>query len=288
MKKITAILSLALGLGMVQAQELPTPSSKAIVKQRIGLTDIKVVYHRPNVNNRNIFGELVPFNTMWRTGANKATEVTFSTEATVQGKKLPAGTYSLFTIPGENTWVIIFNSETEHWGTGNYKQEQDVLRVEAKVSETAFTESFTIGFDKVTKESGHLCLSWATTMVCVPIQVDVAEQALKNIDIAIAEQPENWAVYRNSASYYIDNNIDNAKALTWMEKSVELKNDNWYSMYLLGKAQSLNGQHKAAVKTGENALKMYREGAEKDAPLPYESMLTNAIEEWKNTKKKKK
>lgn len=223
---------------------------------------------------------MVPYGKVWRTGANKATAITFSTEVMIMDDVLPAGTYSVFTIPEDNQWTIIFNRDTELWGTGNYTSDNDAMRVVVETEPTTFTESFAISFDNVTKNAGMLCLSWAETMVCVPIQVDAESQALKNIRAAVESEDASWGVFRNSASYYMDNNIDNEQALAWMMRSVELKGDNWYSLYLLGKAYHLNGDRKNAKKVGKQALKLYRENSEEGA-RPYEAMLEAALKEWK-------
>ncbi len=274
------VAATALICGSVFAQELPTPSSKASVEQRIGLTDISVAYHRPNVNDRDVFGALVPYEKMWRTGANKATALTFSTEVMIMDEVLPAGTYSLFAIPGQDQWTLVFNTETELWGTGNYKEENDVMRVMVAPEMTNFTESFTIDFQNVSKTSGMLCLRWAETQACVPIQVDVDKKALANISEAVSSDDANWAVFRTSASYFIDNDVDHVQALEWMKKSVEMKDDNWYSHYLLGRAYHLNGDKKMAKKSVKNALKMYRDNTE-EGDRPYEAMLEAALKEWK-------
>lgn len=280
MKKLF-LLPLVLFGTLVSAQQLPTPSSLAAVEQRIGLTDIRVEYHRPNVNKREIFGAMVPMNQIWRTGANKATSVRFSTEVNILDNVIPAGTYSLFSVPSNDNWTIILNTVTELWGTGNYKEENDVLRITVPVASTTPTESFSITFENIARANGEMCLSWATTKVCIPIQVDVDAKALENIKAAVAAEPENWSVLRNSAAYYMDNEIDMAKALTWMQKSVELKGDNWYSLYLLGRAYHLNADRKNAIKTGKSALELYRaQIKESNAPATYEPMLTEAIETW--------
>jgi tetratricopeptide (TPR) repeat protein len=281
MRKNLLIPTLLLSGSALFAQQLPTPSSLAAVEQRIGLTDVRVEYHRPNVNQREVFGGLVPYNTLWRTGANKATAISFSSEVNILDNVIPAGTYSVFAIPSPESWTIAINSATELWGTGNYKEENDLLRVTVPTSETGFTESFLISFEEVKRSSGNLCMSWENTKVCLPIQVDVDAKALENIKAAVAEQPDNWGVLRNSASYYMDNNVDHAQALTWMQKSVELKGDNWYSLYLLGRAYHLNGDRKNAVKTGKSALSLYQaQIKESNSPATYEGMLTSAIEEW--------
>jgi hypothetical protein len=119
MKKVTSLFTALLILGGLSAQEMPAPSPAAMVMQRVGLTDITIEYSRPGVKSRMIFGDLVPYNKLWRTGANKATLIKLSTDAKINGQEIKAGSYSIFTIPGEEEWVVIFNKDTELWGTGN-------------------------------------------------------------------------------------------------------------------------------------------------------------------------
>ena len=137
MKKslLSIVLSGVFSLGLLQAQDLPMPSPAASVKQRVGLTDIEITYSRPGVKDRVIFGDLVPYNEMWRTGANKASAISFSTDVMIMGNELKAGTYAIFTTPGESEWEIIFNNNTEQWGTSAHKDEEDVLKIKVKSEE---------------------------------------------------------------------------------------------------------------------------------------------------------
>ncbi|GAA4406722.1 hypothetical protein GCM10023187_26530 [Nibrella viscosa] len=131
---------------------------------------VRVIYSRPAKNNRDVFGKLIPYGKVWRTGANEATEIKFYQDATIGGKKVKAGTYSLFTIPGENEWTIILNGDLDYWGAYSYKQENDVLRVTApaKKSGTAL-ENFTIQFAKANSNDAVMRLGWDTTVVEVPL-----------------------------------------------------------------------------------------------------------------------
>lgn len=146
-------------------------SPNALVGQTIGMTDVTVTYGRPRVRGRAIFGDLVPYDALWRTGANEATTVTFSGDVTVEGQPLSAGTYSLFTIPGEDEWTVIFNEVVEQWGAYDYDESRDALRVTVEPEEAAFTEFMTFSFDEVGEEEGELVLRWDE--VRVPLTIGV-------------------------------------------------------------------------------------------------------------------
>lgn len=169
----TAILLFALVFTIDSAaQERTTDrvlaSPNASVSQTIGLTNVSLTYGRPSVREREIFGGLVPFDRVWRTGANESTAITFSDDVLVEGERVEAGTYSLYTIPGEETWTIIINDKLS-WGT-QYEENEDVLRVEVDAEESHFMERLMIYFENVTEESGDLVLHWDETKVNVQIE----------------------------------------------------------------------------------------------------------------------
>lgn len=143
-------------------------SPNAGVSQTIGLTQVSLTYGRPSVNNRTIFGELVPFNEVWRTGANESTAITFSDDVRVEGEHVPAGTYSFYTIPGEDNWTIIINNKLS-WGT-EYDSGEDLLRVDAEAEESHFIEQMMFYFENISEESGDLVLHWADTKVNIEIE----------------------------------------------------------------------------------------------------------------------
>jgi len=149
-----------------QQDKSKRPSPPAKVEQKVGSAQITIEYSRPSVKGREVFGGIVPYGKVWRTGANEATTFTTDKDITINGKKLPAGTYGLFTIPGEKEWTIIFNKNAKQWGSGNYKEEEDQLRVTAKPQSTAATEMFTITVD----EKGKAVISWDKTMVAFTIK----------------------------------------------------------------------------------------------------------------------
>lgn len=263
----------------VNAQDLPAPSPSATVKQRVGLTDVEITYSRPGVKDRVIFGDLVPYNELWRTGANKVSAISFSTDVTIMNNKLPAGTYAIFTIPGESEWTFIFNSNTEQWGTYAHKDEEDVFKVRINPESSEPTESMMFYFDDIRDESATINLQWATTRISIPFTVEVKEDAIKNIDAAIAEAQGTFRVYNNSARYYVDNNLDAAKALEWAKKSVSMEKKFW-NLTTLARAQAANKMYKDAIKTAEEAKAMAVEEKNK----AYTDQNTKNIETWSKLK----
>src|ERR1700733_4109904 len=154
--------------------DFPAASPACTLKQRVGLTDIEIVYSRPGVKDRAIFGGLIPYGQVWRTGANAATKITFSTAVKLNGTDIPAGTYALFTIPGENEWTVIINKGAAQWGAFQYDEKADVVRVKAmpiKLAETI--ETFTIEFNKIRDASAVMNIVWDKTVVPVNIELDV-------------------------------------------------------------------------------------------------------------------
>ncbi|MEQ9064750.1 MAG: DUF2911 domain-containing protein [Vicingaceae bacterium] len=254
MKKYILSITLPLFgfLSGVTAQELPMPSPTSTVMQRVGLTDFEIVYSRPGVKDRKVFGELVPYNKMWRTGANKATALTISDDVEVHGQKLNAGVYAIFTIPGEKEWEVIFNKNTEQWGTYDHKDSEDVLKIKVPSETAEYTESMLMYFDDLKDESATLNLQWEKTRISIPIKVEVGAKAEANILAAIKEAEGTKSVYRNAARYYLTNNMDAAKALEWAKKSVDMGKVYW-NMTTLASAQAANGMKKEAIKTAEQA-----------------------------------
>lgn len=265
MKKYFAILA-ALFMGVsLTAQDLPVPSPSAEFEQRVGLTDIKVMYSRPQMKGREIFGDLVPYDRLWRTGANKATSIEFSTD--VQFNKMPvkAGTYSLITIPSEGKWTIILNRETEMWGVGSYDEGKDVLRTMISAKELPYSvETFTIEIENIEANKAELAIKWEQTAVNIPISVEVDEIAEANIAKAIEEDGDNWRVYRSAASYYINKGSNYDEALKHINNSLELDPDQWYSYWVKAEALHGLGKNKEAKESGNKAIAMGKAAAEKD------------------------
>jgi len=269
MKKILTSLAI-LAVFAAGAQELPQPSPSTHLEQRVGLTDITLDYSRPSVNGRVIFGDLVPFGSHWRAGANQNTKVTFSKPVTIAGTDVAAGTYSLSMIPNKGAWTVILNTKTDMWGVDGYSQEQDVLRTEVTPQAIAPVETMRMNLENITVSKAEIVLDWSDVRVAIPVELNTMELATANIDAAIAAEPENWRVYRNAANFYNQNNIELATALTYMEKSIELNPDSWYSYYLYAQVLAKNDRKKEAKKAANKALEMGRaESAKNNAPFNY-------------------
>lgn len=159
----------------VSAQDKPAPSPLGKVYQRVGVTDMEVTYSRPSAKGRSIFAAkgLVPHGQLWRTGANRATKISFSTDVMIGGKKVAAGDYAIFSIPDAGKWTVIFNSNADQGGTANYEEAKDAVRVNVETSTLPFSvENFSIGFNNVKDTSVDLLIYWETTLVSVPISVE--------------------------------------------------------------------------------------------------------------------
>jgi Protein of unknown function (DUF2911) len=223
-KKLCLILA-TLGLALVSGLRAQTPniifpaaSPACTLQQRVGLTDIEVAYSRPGVKGRVIFGGIVPYGMVWRTGANQATTIAFSTPVKLEGNDIPAGTYSLFTIPGENEWTIIINKDANQWGAFQYNEKVDLVRFKVKPVKLAESiESFTIEFNRIRDESAVLNLVWDRTVVPIHLQVDVASKLVPQIKAAMAAPgKKSDGFYFQAATFYYDHNLDQKKALDWV------------------------------------------------------------------------
>ncbi|WP_234733356.1 DUF2911 domain-containing protein [Tellurirhabdus bombi] len=225
MKKLllqAAALCLVAQLATAQIK-LPQPSPGATSVQTVGVTDFTVKYSRPAVKGREIFGQLVPYGQLWRTGANSATTFQTTTDVVVEGEKLTAGTYSLFTIPAQGEWTLIFNKNTSA-STDAYKQEEDALRVKIKATPSnEKVESFFIGFSDLTDSTAKLNIAWANIKAAADLRVDVNETAQENLEKAVAEKPEDPAVLTQAANWSLSKGRNLDQALAWVDKSIGLK-----------------------------------------------------------------
>jgi len=221
MKKIlfTAIAVFSLVISEAQLRT-PAPSPSQTIKQDFGLSSVELSYSRPAMKGRKIFGDLVPFGKVWRTGANNATIITFGEEVTIGGTKVPAGKYGLLTIPDKKSWTIIISKQTDVTSPSAYKQDQDVVRVEAKTMDmNNAVESFTIQFADVKPTSCELHIMWDKTAVALPISVDVEKKVMAQIEQLMNKDNRP---YFNAAMYYMENGKDLNQALSWFDKAVEM------------------------------------------------------------------
>ena len=208
----------------VSAQQnltLPQASQHAMVSQRVGLTDITVNYHRPAVNGREVWGALVPYNQVWRAGANENTTISFSTEVMVENNKVAAGTYGLHMIPTKNSWTIILSKDNAAWGSFFYNQANDAVRFTVNPVTNDFQEWLFYSFDQLSAKSTTLNLKWEKLTIPIKIEVDVNSTVIANMEKELTGLPGFfWQGWNQIATYALGNNYDLDKALTWVDRSI--------------------------------------------------------------------
>ena len=262
---ITALLCATFALvasAQTPAIDFPAASPACSIKQRVGLTDIDVAYSRPGVKGRSIFGGIVPYGKVWRTGANQATRVTFNTPVKLEGNEVPAGTYALFTIPGEDQWTVILSKKIDQWGAYQYDAKDDLLRFQVKpLGMEEHIDTFTIEFNQIRDDSALLNLVWDQTVVPVRIEVDVVGKVVAQIDAAMASAgKKSDGLYFQAATFYYDHNLSLDKALEWVKAGLaDNPNIAFELMHLeaaiLAKQGDKAGAIAAAKKSTELALK---------------------------------
>jgi hypothetical protein len=252
--------------GADEKVEFPAASSHAVVKQRVGLTDVEVDYSRPNKNNRNIFGGLVLFDKPWRTGANQPTKVKFSAPVKVGDKEVAAGEYVLYTIPGANAWTVVLSKNLKAQSLADHKPADEAARITAEPMALPLpVETFTIGFDDLRANSATLFLDWDKTRVRVKLTTNDVERVSKAIDAAVTSgKPQEAGFYYNAASFYLDQNKDLPQAVKWVDQALE-KNPKAYFMYQK-KAQILAkmGNKKEAITAAEKSIEILKAGPNPD------------------------
>lgn len=280
MKKLTIALLLTFTLSatteLLLAQDLPQASPWGETEQMVGLAKVTVTYSRPSMKGRKIFGDVVPLDEVWRTGANASTKISFDDALSINGKNVEAGEYSLYTIPGKTTWTVIINKNTDLWGSGGYDAKDDAARFEITPTTIPTTQTFTIDFSDLGDGTANLNLYWENTKVSIPLKNDYKEKALANINASIEEAEDAYGTYDGAAKYYIDNKIDYDKALAWSTKSVEMSPKFW-NVYTLSRAYAAKGMYKEAIEKAEYSLKLAQEANYKT----YIDLNTKNIAEWK-------
>ncbi len=257
----------------------PQPSPSCTIKQTIGITEVTVSYSRPGAKERTIFGELVPYDKIWRTGANKATAITFESDVIFGETKVKKGTYSLFTIPGENDWTVMLNKETELWGAGNYKKEDEVasFKVKSKKS-TDFTESFTIDFNNFTAFGAMINITWENTQVSVPLMTLGKEKLAGQFKKELVEGPDA-GLYYNGARFYLENDLDINLALEWINVATEKSPEAFWMLYQKAKILDKAGNKKEAIQAAQKVISI---ASEKEDDYGYIARAEKLIKELKS------
>ncbi len=217
-----AVCPFASGQGFTPLK-VPQASPQASVEQTVGVTDIKVSYHRPAVNKRKVWGELVPYKEVWRAGANENTTISFSSEATVGGQKVAAGVYGLHMIPTEKDWTVILSRQAAAWGSFSYDQKEDALRFAVTPQPAEFQERLAYTFEDPTDTSVQAVMRWEKVKVAFPITVDTPQVVVASLRQELRGLPRfSWQGWNQAAAYCLNHNVNLDEALDWSNQSIGL------------------------------------------------------------------
>ncbi|KGO90731.1 DUF2911 domain-containing protein [Flavobacterium suncheonense] len=279
MKKVILSAALLFALTTVQAQvKTPQASPSSKVEQTVGLTNVEIEYSRPGAKGRTVFGELVPYGKLWRTGANANTTIAFSEDVTIDGKLLKKGKYALYTLPKADSWEVIFYNNTDNWGLPEKWDEAAVaLRTVVKPETLGRkVETFTIGINNVDNDYANLEISWEKTLIPVRFEVPTQKVAMKSIEATLAGPSAND--YFSAAQYLYQSNGDMKKAQVWVNKACDMKGTEtpfWF-LRLKSLVQAKNGDKAGAIETAKLSLA----SAEKANNQDYVKMNKDSIAEW--------
>jgi Protein of unknown function (DUF2911) len=248
--------------------KMPPPSPTFELKGTIGLADVQVVYSRPSARGRTIFGDLVPFGDVWRTGANASTKLTFSTDVHLEGNLVPAGEYALYTIPGEEESTIVISKNLSWWGAIGYESKDDLIRFKVPTKHpSSMYESFTISFSDFTNDSAMLNMKWEHTKMAFTIRSQVDDLVMAEIKVQLIDStPSNAGIYFQAASYYYDNDKDANLALEWANKAIEASGDakKYWELHLKAKLLVKLGQNEAAKVIALESIELAKAGSNPD------------------------
>ena len=249
-------------LAKAQSIKTPFPSPPQTIKQDFGLSSIELSYSRPGVKGRKVFGDLVPFGKVWRTGANNATTIDFADDVTIGGTKIPAGKYGLLTIPDKDNWTIIITKQLDVTNPTAYKQEMDVVRASVKsMMLKDKIETFTMQFANVKPSTCELEIMWDNTGVILPISEDVESVVMKQIDDALNKDNRP---YFQAAMYYLDSGKDLNQAVTWFDKAIQQQPDGYWIYHQRANALAKLGKKDEAKASAQKSIELAKEAKNDD------------------------
>jgi hypothetical protein len=248
-----------------QQINMPQASPSAKIAQKIGLTDVTVSYSRPSTKGRKIFGELVPYGSIWRTGANGATVIDFSTDVKIQGQTVPKGQYAIYSIPNKNTWTIILSKNTKLWGAIGYNPEEDLMRFEVTPSKTSRKyETFEINFNNMSDTGADLTMKWEQTRAEFHISMDADPIVMAQIKEYVLDQDtDNPNLLYEASSYYLNTGRDLNKAYEWIQESVE-NDPKYWAYHLKAKIEVALGLKTEAVESAKESMELAEEAQNPD------------------------
>lgn len=278
MKNLLILLAVVIANFSIEAQvKTPESSPKTKINQSVGLTDIEIVYSRPSARGRAVFGNLVPFGKLWRTGANENSTISFSDDVMIDGKTLKKGKYALYTIPNIQNWEIIFYKTTDNWGTPQEFNEANVA-LRTTVKEEALSkpvETFTIGLSRLDTDFAYLEMYWENSYAALKFEVPTQKKAIESIEKVLSGA--TGADYFSSAQFYYLSNLDINKARTYIDRALELTPSKpFYYLRLKSLIQAKQGDKKGAIETAKLSLAASEAAGNQD----YVKMNKDSITEW--------
>ena len=281
---LTLLLLTGITISQVQAQiTLPPVSPRATITQKVGLTSVSINYSRPSVSGRKIFGDLVPFGQVWRTGANQSTKITFAEGVTLEGNRVPAGKYALYTIPGADQWTIILHRDTTLWGSDKYDPKNDLMRFTVPAEKSAQNvEAFTIDFTNYTQSSADIELLWAKTIVKFRIETEVDAKVMAELEQRMKEKDVDYSVYYLAAGYLYNNDKNLDQALQWINKSISMDPKYW-TVHLKAKILAKQKKYDQAIAAANESVFYAKKARNED----YIKLNQRYIAQWKKLTKDK-
>ena len=264
MKKLLSILGISFLSLAVNAQvKMPVLSPAQTIKQDFGIGSIEIKYCRPSVRGRKVFGDLLPYGQLWRTGANAATTIKFTEPVEINGTKIDTGTFALYTIPGEKTWEVIINKGISNWGTEGYKESEDLARFKVEASLLKSTvETFTINFSDITPQSCNLQMMWENTALSLKIVASFRDKVKLQIESAM-QSPDKKPFWQ-AAQFYYEYEKDYPKALENVNKALEEKSDAYWMWLYKAKIQNDMGDKKSAMESSNHSMELAKQQKNED------------------------
>jgi hypothetical protein len=257
---VSLLLTIVVTMANAQTLRTPAPSPLQTLHQDFALSHLEIAYSRPSMKGRTVFGDVVPFGEIWRTGANRATRITFGEDVKVGGSAVKAGDYALYTIPGKTEWEVILNKGVNNGGTDGYKTEEDVVRFKVKpVALPSAIETFTIQIANQTASSAEIQIIWEKTMVSFTLTADIDSKIMSGIDNVMNKDNKP---YFAAASYYFDNGKDLKTALDWVNKAIESNQEAYWMFHLKAKIQAKMGDKKGATETSQKSLELAKKASD--------------------------
>jgi hypothetical protein len=280
MTKLKLAFTVALVMCLVgfSTAQITTPklSPHSLLTQEVGFNEITIDYSRPSVRDRVIFGDLVPYSKIWRTGANASTKIKFKDDVTLEGHEVPAGEYTLYTIPGKDEWTIIIHTVTTYWGVGkDYKETDDLVRFKVKpITLNHKIETMAIEVSDITANACNLEIKWDHTLVKINLKTDTDKKVLAEIDDKM--KGVSQATYYQAAVYYLENDKDLNKALEWIDKAL-INNEQFWILRHKAMILAKLGRYKEAVVLAERSMQLAAQAENDD----FKKQDEKAIAEWR-------